>query len=137
MLFRSFITKPSWQVNTSCTKKMVSDLSAVADPATGVAVYDSFGSGGWAVYGGTSVSSPLVAAIFAATGHSNAYGATPWHHTGNFFDVTTGSNGTCTPKSFCTAGPGYDGPTGWGTPNAKRLNAWGALTADLEADGEE
>jgi hypothetical protein len=32
-------------------------------------------------------------------------------------DITSGSNGSCSPASLCTAGPGYDGPTGLGTPN--------------------
>jgi hypothetical protein len=32
-------------------------------------------------------------------------------------DVTSGSNGSCSPTILCTAGPGWDGPTGWGTPN--------------------
>ncbi len=123
-----YTTTPSWQIggHAGCAHKMVSDLSAVADPNTGVAVYDKYGSGGWAVYGGTSVASPLVASIFAATGHANAYGATVWKHTADFFDVTSGSNGTCKTSYFCTAGKGYDGPTGWGTPNATKLAAWGA-----------
>jgi Carboxypeptidase regulatory-like domain len=34
-----------------------------------------------------------------------------------FNDVTAGDNGTCTPTYLCTAGPGYDGPTGLGTPS--------------------
>src|SRR5262249_19545984 len=32
-------------------------------------------------------------------------------------DVTQGSNGDCSPTYLCTAGPGYDGPSGLGTPN--------------------
>ena len=52
-----------------CTMRVEADVSAVADPNTGVAVYDSYGgTGGWIVVGGTSASSPLVAAIFALTG---------------------------------------------------------------------
>jgi uncharacterized membrane protein len=31
--------------------------------------------------------------------------------------VTSGSNGSCGGSSLCTAGTGYDGPTGVGTPN--------------------
>ena len=33
------------------------------------------------------------------------------------YDVTTGSNGSCKKTVWCNAGTGYDGPTGWGTPN--------------------
>ena len=131
-----YTSTPSWQIggHAGCAHKMVSDLSAIADPNTGVAVYDKYGSGGWAVYGGTSVASPLVASIFAATGHANAYGATVWKHTSDFFDVTSGSNGTCKTTYFCTAGKGYDGPTGWGTPNATKLAAWGAADDVKSAD---
>ncbi len=44
-------------------------------------------------------------------------GSYPYSHTSSLFDVTSGSNGTCSPSYLCTAGPGYDGPTGLGTPN--------------------
>ncbi len=43
----SYITKPSFQTDTGCGQRTVADLSAVADPNTGVAVYDTFGQGGW------------------------------------------------------------------------------------------
>jgi subtilase family serine protease len=56
----AYITKPAWEKDTGCTKRMESDVSAVADPATGVAVYQ----GGWQVVGGTSAASPIVAGIF-------------------------------------------------------------------------
>jgi len=113
--------KPSWQTDTGCAKRTVGDLSAVADPNTGVAVYDSTGSGGWAVYGGTSVSSPLVASIFAAIGKGSKDGSFVWSNASRFYDVTSGSNGSCSPSYLCTAGSGFDGPTGWGTPNAASL----------------
>ena len=45
------------------------------------------------------------------------YGSNPYTHTGDLYDVTSGSNGSCGGTHFCTAGPGYDGPTGLGTPN--------------------
>ncbi|MER8029930.1 putative Ig domain-containing protein [Streptomyces bauhiniae] len=112
--------KPSWQTDTGCAKRMEADVSAVADPATGVAVYDTYGGSGWAVYGGTSASAPIVAGVYALAGTPGAsdYPAKyPYSHTGNLYDVTSGSNGSCSPSYFCTAGTGYDGPTGWGTPN--------------------
>ncbi|QHA04973.1 hypothetical protein GQF42_18200 [Streptomyces broussonetiae] len=112
--------KPSWQTDTGCSKRMEADVSAVADPATGVAVYDTYGGSGWAVYGGTSASSPIIASVYALAGTpgSGDYPAKyPYQHTGNLYDVTSGSNGSCSPSYFCTAGTGYDGPTGWGTPN--------------------
>ncbi|MGW0770224.1 putative Ig domain-containing protein [Streptomyces sp. NPDC002676] len=112
--------KPSWQTDTGCSKRMEADVSAVADPATGVAVYDTYGGSGWAVYGGTSASSPIIASVYALAGTpgSGDYPAKyPYQHTGNLYDVTSGNNGSCSPSYFCTAGTGYDGPTGWGTPN--------------------
>ncbi|MER5545069.1 putative Ig domain-containing protein [Streptomyces sp. NPDC001118] len=112
--------KPSWQTDSGCSKRMEADVSAVADPATGVAVYDTYGGTGWAVYGGTSASAPIVAGVYALAGTpgSSDYPAKyPYQHTGNLYDVTSGNNGSCSPSYFCTAGTGYDGPTGWGTPN--------------------
>ncbi|MFF3920027.1 putative Ig domain-containing protein [Streptomyces sp. NPDC001852] len=112
--------KPSWQTDSGCSKRMEADVSAVADPATGVAVYDTYGGTGWAVYGGTSASSPIIASVYALAGTPGAsdYPAKyPYQHTSNLYDVTSGNNGSCSPSYFCTAGTGYDGPTGWGTPN--------------------
>ncbi|MEU0598011.1 putative Ig domain-containing protein [Streptomyces sp. NPDC006393] len=112
--------KPSWQTDTGCAKRMEADVSAVADPATGVAVYDTYGGSGWAVYGGTSASAPIIAGVYALAGTpgSGDYPAKyPYSHTGNLYDVTSGSNGSCSTSYFCTARTGYDGPTGWGTPN--------------------
>ncbi|MER6464170.1 hypothetical protein ABT278_27410, partial [Streptomyces sp. NPDC001228] len=64
----AYDAKPSWQTDTGCSKRMESDVSAVADPATGVAVYDTYGGSGWAVYGGTSASSPIIASVYALAG---------------------------------------------------------------------
>jgi subtilase family serine protease len=107
--------------NTGCSKRAEADVSAVANPSTGVAVYDSTpygGRSGWQVYGGTSVSSPIVASVFALAGNAasinNNY---PYSHSGSFFDVTSGSNGSCSPSQLCKARTGWDGPTGLGTPN--------------------
>ena len=117
----AFVAKPSWQTDTGCANRTVADVSAVADPNTGVAVYDSFKVGGWLVFGGTSVSSPLVASVFALAG--NAAGTVsqsyPYSHASSMHDVTSGSNGVCGGSYLCTAGAGYDGPTGLGTPNAE------------------
>jgi N-acetylneuraminic acid mutarotase len=110
--------KPAWQTDTGCANRTVADVSAVADPNTGVAVYDS-GDGGWLVVGGTSVASPLIASVYALAGQpaSNYPSAYPYANAAALNDVTSGSNGTCTPAYLCTASPGYDGPTGLGTPN--------------------
>jgi subtilase family serine protease len=116
----SFDTKATWQtVTTGCSRRAEADVSAVADPATGVAVYQTFGGSGWAVYGGTSASAPIIASVYALAGTPGAsdYPASyPYSHAANLFDVTSGSNGSCG-APMCTAGTGWDGPTGLGTPN--------------------
>ncbi|MFE0028717.1 putative Ig domain-containing protein [Amycolatopsis sp. NPDC059021] len=115
------VPKPSFQnVTTGCAKRANADVSAVADPQTGVAVYQTYGGSGWAVYGGTSASAPIIASVYALAGTpgaSDTPGAYPYAHTGNLYDVTSGSNGSCSTPVQCKAGPGWDGPTGLGTPN--------------------
>ena len=100
---------------------MEADVSADANPSTGVAVYGptSKKASAWQVYGGTSVAAPLVGGIYGANGGSVNYGSNPYANTGALFDVTSGSNGSCNgkPAYFCHAEVGYDGPTGLGTPN--------------------
>jgi subtilase family serine protease len=115
----AFEPKPSWQTGSGCSNRTVADVSADADPNTGVAVYDTYRTGGWLVFGGTSVASPIVASVYALAGNeaSVSYGSFPYGHTGSLSDVTSGSNGSCGGSYLCTAGPGYDGPTGLGTPN--------------------
>ncbi len=112
--------KPSFQTDTGCARRTDNDVSADADPNTGVAVYDTFSQGGWLEVGGTSASSPMIAAVFALAG-TPAAGTLPvsyiYKHTSNLFDVTSGANGSCSPAYLCTGEVGYDGPTGWGTPN--------------------
>jgi hypothetical protein len=146
---------PDW-ASVSCdvggaSKRAVADVSADADPLTGVAVYDSVPypeEGGsttvldWVSIGGTSVASPIIASMFALAGgaHKVEYPAqTLYSHLGSklLYDVTEGGNGRCdgvyltcsgsmSPLSaldcgqgtlICNAAPGYDGPTGVGTPN--------------------
>ncbi|MDT4997341.1 MAG: hypothetical protein QOD45_1409 [Pseudonocardiales bacterium] len=124
----AYIAKPSWQHDTACARRTIADVSAVADPATGVAVYDSYGSTGganWYVFGGTSVAAPIIGGVYALSGNtagipaSLAYAAS----SGTLFDVTSGSNGHCvrgrntSGAYLCTGVVGYDGPTGNGTPN--------------------
>jgi hypothetical protein len=128
----AYIAQPSYQTGTQCSFRAEADVSAVGDPNTGVAVYES-GSGGFIVVGGTSASSPLVASIFALTG--KAAGATPqfpWSNHSLFFDVTSGTNGSCSPSILCTAGAGWDGPTGWGSPNAA---LWGTSSGSSSGSG--
>ncbi|MEW2624302.1 S53 family peptidase [Streptomyces sp. NPDC048106] len=118
----AYDAKPTWQTDTGCAKRTISDVSAVADPATGVSVYDSYGvTAGFYTFGGTSASSPIIAGVYALAGtpSSSSYPAQfPYKSAGTsaLNDVTSGSNGSCTTSYLCTAGAGYDGPTGLGTP---------------------
>ena len=119
-------TKPSYQKDTGCKNKTVADVSAVADPNTGVAVYVTYGGGGgWNVYGGTSASSPLVAAIWSLTGKAGSGPGWVYAHPTTMNDVISGTNGTCSTKTkyLCSSVKGYDGPTGLGTPNASAMKA--------------
>jgi subtilase family serine protease len=130
--------KPSWQHDAGCSKRTVADVSADADPNSGLGVYDTYNScgtssfcdfliglgasqglDGWAQVGGTSLSSPLIASVYALAGNTGSitYGSAPYANPGALFDVTSGSNGSCGGSYLCTGGPGYDGPTGLGTPN--------------------
>jgi N-acetylneuraminic acid mutarotase len=135
--------KPTWQTDSGCSTRMTNDVSADADPNTGVAVYDSYSQGGWSVYGGTSVATPIIAATYALAGtpvagtYPSSY---PYQHTSALNDITSGSNydQPCTPAYFCTAGPGYDGPTGLGTPDgvtAFQGAPSGVLSGEVTAKG--
>ena len=111
--------KPSFQTDALCTMRVEADVSAVGDPNTGVAVYGptTRRASGWMVFGGTSVSAPLIGGIYGVTGHTPTGAASIYANKASLNDVTSGSNGSCGGTYFCTAGAGYDGPTGNGTPN--------------------
>jgi hypothetical protein len=152
---------PLWQTKVSdwhsvgcANRRSVADVSADADPYTGLAVRDSSsrsceseGVAHWCTIGGTSLSSPLIAAVFALAGgsHGVEYPAHTLYENElasptSLYDVTEGSNGecrlpfdsatgtsgcttaeessaSCSSHLTCTAGTGYDGPTGVGTPD--------------------
>jgi subtilase family serine protease len=130
----SYEPQPAWQTSISilkaaCSDRVDNDVAADADPNTGAAVYDtSNDNGGWNEVGGTSESSPMIAAVFALAGNNGNGGNNAadsiYTHTGNLYEVTASSNGTCTPPAadsvLCTATGAantYNGPTGWGTPD--------------------
>jgi subtilase family serine protease len=119
--------QPGWQTPLVpagvCSRRIVGDVSAVADPGTGVAVYDTYQESGWLVFGGTSVSAPIIASVYALAGNAKTIDSTgeplPYklgHQGSNLYDVTSGRNGSCGGSYLCTARAGYDGPTGLGTP---------------------
>jgi subtilase family serine protease len=121
-----YVTAPSWQsfLSACAGKRGTADVAADADPATGAAVYDSVkyqGRSGWMQVGGTSLSSPLIAGVYALAGGvpaGSTGGSALYGHLGDgtvLHDVTSGSNGSCS-TIMCKGGAGYDGPTGVGTP---------------------
>jgi hypothetical protein len=113
--------KPSWQHDSGCARRTVADVAAVADPNTGVAVYDSYGSSNganWLVFGGTSAAAPIIAATYAVAGTPSAgtYPSSyPYANPAALFDVVSGNNGSCG-TYLCKGVVGFDGPTGLGTP---------------------
>ncbi|HVE84178.1 MAG TPA: S53 family peptidase [Myxococcales bacterium] len=114
----AYVSKPSFQTDTGCSRRSVADVSADADPNSGLSLYDSHGYQGlkgWITVGGTSLAAPIVAGVYAqaGTGLSNA---NPYSHTSSLWDITSGSNGSCG-NYLCNAGAGFDGPTGLGSPN--------------------
>jgi subtilase family serine protease len=113
------IVKPAWQHDTSCAQRLIADVSAVADPNTGVAVYDTLGYRGFMVAGGTSAAAPIIAGVYALAGNAALVtdASLAYSHAANLYDVTTGKNGTCAGTALCTAVKGADGPTGLGTPD--------------------
>jgi Ricin-type beta-trefoil lectin domain/Putative Ig domain len=123
----TFAAKPSWQrVHATgpagCLNRAGNDVAAVADPNTGVAVFDSFQAGGWLEAGGTSVAATIVAAVYALAGTPAAGtypAAYPYRHAARLRPVTAGSNGTCEPNRayLCHGEHGYSGPGGLGTPH--------------------
>ncbi len=136
--------------------RLDADVSVVGDPETGLDVYDTFACGsacekldkGWETIGGTSLSAPLVSALYALAGggHGVAYPAVTLYgqraDATARYDVTEGGNGFCGGESVaqcghansfgaglidcegttaCNAVPGLDGPSGVGTPNGLGL----------------
>jgi hypothetical protein len=124
--------RPDYQngVTTDCAMRATADIAADADPASGLATYDTLGQGGWLQVGGTSLASPLMAAMYALAGApaADTYPVDyPYHdptQSSDLFDVTSGSDGSCG-NLLCNAGPGWDGPTGLGTPDGVKALAGG------------
>src|SRR5208282_3463770 len=131
-----------------CLNRTENDVAAVADPNTGVVIYDSYGEPGIFEIGGTSAATPIITAIYALAGTPtpNTYPAQyPYLHPSHLFNVATGANGTCEPyrRYLCHGGHGYNGPTGLGTPDGTAAFADGSAhlvtlidpgTIDREAD---
>ena len=135
--------KPAWQAvdDTSpdgCLTRTDNDVSAVADPNTGVWIYDTYPYLGqtldWESVGGTSAASPIIAAVYALAGtpKPGTYPASYLYqkgHAADLYPATGGTNGRCeTFRAYlCHGEPGYDAPTGLGTPDG--ITAFASTTA--------
>jgi subtilase family serine protease len=113
--------KPAWQHDIRCAFRIANDVAAVADPATGVAVFSMY-FGGWVVIGGTSAATPIIAGTYALAGNAATLNAAESLYADpkkRLYDIVSGSNGVCAPfpAYFCNGVRGYDGPTGNGTPH--------------------
>jgi subtilase family serine protease len=126
-----YVAKPAWQTGApDCPNRVTADVSADADPSTGVAIYDTtpdiFVGPGWNEVGGTSAAAPMIAGVIALAGNPGALPTARYiyQHAGHLNDVTSGSNANngfdCGGNNLCNAVPGYDGPTGLGTPEGTR-----------------
>jgi subtilase family serine protease len=113
------LEKPAWQVDKRCGGRTMNDVAALADPHKGVAIYDSYHEKGWVEAGGTSAAAPTIAAVFGLAGNASSLNAAESLYApgASLWDVTSGSNGVCEKLYLCNGRPGYDGPTGNGTPN--------------------
>ena len=110
----AYEAKPTWQTDSGCSLRTTADVSAVASDVIG------YHAGSFYYEFGTSVASPIIAAVYALADDSSST-TTPaslaYAHPTDLFDITSGSEGSCTPAYLCNAGTGYDGPTGLGTPD--------------------
>jgi hypothetical protein len=118
----SYETTPTYQSSLGYGHRSSPDVAYDADPATGFAVYDSYGAGGWGQYGGTSAGAPQWAALFAladqqrvAAGKGTLSGVsqtlpTLYSNASALHDVV--GNGAIS---------GYDQVTGLGSPKAAAI----------------
>jgi hypothetical protein len=130
------VSAANWSLTGCGAKRAVADVAADANPNTGVSVYDTTkdqGQAGWFQVGGTSLSAPLIAAVYALAGGGSADypAADPYGHQADspasLHDVTGGSNGSCGESTMCVGATGYDGPTGVGTPKGVTAFAAGGV----------
>ena len=115
---------PSYQYSLGLTSRGTPDVAYDADPNTGFAVFDTYGSGGWAEFGGTSAGTPQWAALLAIADQgralagkdtlANAQAVLYAMPASDFHDIRSGYNGS-------PATTGYDLATGLGSPKADEL----------------
>jgi subtilase family serine protease len=102
--------KPPWQHDRyakSCAYRVGNDVSAVGD---GVAIYDTYGTGGWLTIGGTSVGAPFLSGVFGLAGNASKQdgGKTFWERAHHRYLYEVEYEGKYRRFSY---------PAGWGTPD--------------------
>ena len=141
---------PAWQAAypgysaAGCQgKRLAADISADADSATGLDVYLTYGGSGWETIGGTSLASPLVAAMFALSGgsHGAAYPASTLYANGSVrsssvYDVTEGGNGFCAGDTTTNCGNAVYGLSGHRTVNPNQLVTNNLADCSFPASGD-
>ena len=138
----AYESAPSWQGDTGCGGRAVADIAAAAAVSVNgvinpldIAYYSTTGSDGWTDGGGTGAAADIIAGAYALAGtppSGSSPASFPYTNPGGSYttpgnaypydtglnDITSGSTGTCTLTDMCNAAPGYDGPTGVGTPSS-------------------
>ncbi len=117
----TYYAKPSYQTDTGCTGRSWADVSADANPGTGLYIIDN---NNWELFGGTSLATPLVAAFEAVTGITTTTPQWPYTDSATLNDPASGSTGSCAANIsyICNGRTGYDGPTGAGSISGAIVN---------------
>jgi hypothetical protein len=131
----AYESKPAWQTDADCSDRASNDVSAVGACESPLSIYDSYGDSGWVNECGTSAATPIIASVEAmSNAKTRDEGAEAFWKLGpegKLFDVTEGDNwysSNCG-SYLCNATTGYDGPTGWGTPDGVfHVGGWGTQT---------
>lgn len=122
--------KPQWQQGLACVNRSVADVAAVADPSTGVWIYDSYKSSGSLIAGGTSVAAPIISALFALAKSDSWTNTDPVAHLYESASALSpiGNGSASTVTSYANA-------TGLGSPGAtpNSLPAFGAAPASTSS----
>jgi subtilase family serine protease len=121
-VYRSQFGLPPCTTANGCFKKIDQDGGTNYPRKDGGWAGDSSayqGRSGWLVFGGTSVSAPIIASVYALAGNTGSIDNNyPYAHSTSLWDVTAGSNGSCPTTQLCNARVGWDGPTDWVLPTA-------------------
>jgi subtilase family serine protease len=124
----------NWQKNVAgygtlgcaTNRRSSTDIAAIADPFTGYDIYLSYNQGTpkWFTYGGTSLASPVIAALWALAGGPGGvnypalslYGHFKSDTTKHLYDVTLGGTASCNTSTLASCANWWTG-SNTGNPN--------------------